>query len=113
METKNLILAVLIVFAFFALCLLALKRFSGWLGRYMLDFWWHSGVIGAKDGSMDNARTNGFVLVGSVLFLLLGAFGLVAVGGLEYVPLKIIALAFVVAFFAPLVAKYFGGRKRK
>ena len=113
MDTKTYILAFLLVVVFFLLCLLALRRFAGWLGRFMLNFWSSTGVIGAKDSSLDNARVNGLVLVGSVLFLLLGAFGMVATGGFQYFPLKLLALMFVVALFAPFVAKRLGRRKQK
>jgi hypothetical protein len=113
MDTKTYILAFLLVVAFFLLCLLALRRFAGWLGRFMLNFWANAGVLGAKDGTMDNARINGFVLVGSVLFILLGAFAMVALGGYQYFQLKMLALLFAVALLAPLLAKRLGRRKRK
>ena len=113
MDVKTYILAFLLVVAFFLLCLLALRRFAGWLGRFMLNFWSNAGVLGAKDGSMDNSRINGFVYVGSVLFVLLGMFAIVALGGYQYAQLKFYALVFVVILLAPLLAKWLGQRKRK
>ena len=113
MDTKTLILGTLVLIAFFLLCLLALRRFAGWLARFMLNFWSNAGVIGAKDGSMDNARVNGFVLVGSILFILLGSIGMIVIGGLQYFQFKFLALLFVTALLAPLVAKRLGRRDRK
>ena len=113
MDAKTYILIFLVLIAFLALVLLALRRFTGWLVRFMLNFWSNAGVIGAKDGSMDNARINGFVLVGSVLFILLGGIGMIAIGGLQYFQFKFLALLFVVVLLAPLIAKRLGRRNRK
>ncbi len=113
METKIYILTFLVVVAFFMLCLLTLRRLAGWLGRFMVSFWTNTGVLGAKDGKVNNARINGFVYVGSVLFLLLGMFAIVALGGYQYAQFKFYALVFAVVLLAPPLAKWLGRRKQK
>lgn len=105
-------LAFAAMMVFFALALWLLKRFAARLAKFAVDFWITFGVVGAKDGSMGNDRVNGIVLVASAFVVLVGGMAVIVLGGTRFAAFKLLALMFVVALIAPLVAKWLGGRKR-
>jgi len=83
------------------------------LGRVIVNFWRGAGILGSGEGKPDNPRVNGLILVFSILFVLLAAFFIIAFTGTDYGIFKLLALMFVVAMFAPLIAKRLVKRKRK